>query len=205
MASYATRTSGVTVTLDNSANDGAGEGDDVRTDVERVLGGSGADTLTGTSGDEELNGAGGDDTLRAIAGADTLIGGSGRDLADYSSRTRALAISLDDAPDDGEAGEGDDVRADVERVYGGSAADMLEGSAADNELRGNDGADTFRGGAGADTFTGNGGQDTVDYSRPPGRRRRRRRRRGRRRHDPGEGDNVGTDIDSFTGGAAPTA
>src|SRR5215213_1432099 len=122
VASYTTRTSAVTVTIDNVANDGAGEGDDVRTDVERVLGGSGNDTLTGTSASEELNGAGGDDTLRATAGADTLIGGSGRDLADYSARTKALSISLDDSADDGEAGEGDDVRSDVERVWGGSAA-----------------------------------------------------------------------------------
>ena len=202
IASYAARTSGVTVSIDNVANDGSSEGDDVRSDVERVLGGSGADTLTGTSGNEELDGAGGDDVLRATGGADTLIGGSGRDLADYSARTRSVSIALDDSANDGEAGEGDDVRSDVERVHGGSAGDALAGSDADNELRGNSGDDTLSGGAGADAFGGNSGDDTIDYSDHP----------GGVVVDPdgtaddgyaGEGDNVGTDLDRFVGGDGP--
>ena len=204
LASYTVRTSGVAVTLDNVANDGSGEGDDVRKDVERVLGGSGRDTLTGGEGGEQLDGAGGDDTLRATAGADVLIGGTGRDLADYAARTQPLAISLDDEPGDGQADENDDVRSDVERVFAGSAADTLSGSASDNELRGGSGADTFTGGAGADTFTGNSGDDTVEYED----------------HTAGvtvdldgsaddgttganERDNVGTDIDRIVGGAGP--
>ena len=204
IASYTVRTSGVSVTLDNVANDGSGERDDVRNDIERVLGGNGSDTLTGTAGDEELNGAGGDDTLRATTGADTLIGGAGRDTADYKARSQPLTISLDDQRDDGEAGEHDDVRADVERVFGGSAADTLIGSAGDNELRGYSGADTFRGGAGADTFYGYGGQDTVDYSdHPEGVTVDADWSADDGTTGANEGDNVGSDIDRLIGGAGP--
>jgi Ca2+-binding RTX toxin-like protein len=204
VASYTVRTSGVSVSLDNVANDGQGEGDDVRNDIERVLGGRGADTLVGTTGDEELNGAEGDDTLRATSGADTLIGGPGRDLADYSSRTQPLEISLDGEPGDGQDDEDDDVRGDVERVYAGSGADVLEGSAADNELRGNNGNDTLSGGAGADILTGSSGQDTVDWSdHPAGVTADADGSADDGTTGANERDNVGTDVEHQTGGSGP--
>ena len=40
-------------------------------------------------------------------------------------------VSLDDVANDGQAGENDDVKSSVEKVFGGSAADVLTGSAAD--------------------------------------------------------------------------
>jgi Ca2+-binding RTX toxin-like protein len=48
--------------------------------IERVIGGSGSDSLSGSIGSDELTGAGGNDTLIGGLGADTLEGGLGRDL-----------------------------------------------------------------------------------------------------------------------------
>ena len=87
---YNTRTASVFVDLDNVADDGAsGEADNVRDDVENIIGGSGADTLTGSryanrlmgnAGNDTLNGLDGDDTLVGHAGKDTFRGGNGDDI-----------------------------------------------------------------------------------------------------------------------------
>jgi Ca2+-binding RTX toxin-like protein len=80
-ASYAGYTSGVTVTLDGIANDGApGEEDNVMPDVENVTGGDGNDMLVGNSGDNTLTGGKGDDTLIGGGGVDTFSGGDGNDV-----------------------------------------------------------------------------------------------------------------------------
>jgi Ca2+-binding RTX toxin-like protein len=78
--SYATRTSGVTVTLDGRANDGAlSEGDNVTPSVEGVMGGSGNDRLTGNSRANTLRGGGGNDVLMGGRASDVLDGGRGSD------------------------------------------------------------------------------------------------------------------------------
>src|SRR3954447_24153610 len=69
--------------------------------------------LDGAGNDQVSLGAGAD-TLKPGTGADVLAGGAGLDVADYSARTRDLTIMLDDHAGDGEAGEGDNVRSDVE-------------------------------------------------------------------------------------------
>jgi hypothetical protein len=77
-ATYRFASGARTVTIDNVANDGgSGEGDDVRTDVEVVVGGSSGDNLTGSGNGETLDGAAGTDTLTGLGGPDTLIGGPG--------------------------------------------------------------------------------------------------------------------------------
>ena len=65
-ASYAARARGVTVTVGAGADDGEPrEGDDVAADVERVVGGRGADSLVARAGvDSILQGGDGDDLLR---------------------------------------------------------------------------------------------------------------------------------------------
>jgi|tagenome__1003787_1003787.scaffolds.fasta_scaffold20976767_2 Ca2+-binding RTX toxin-like protein len=69
---------GVTVTLDDVADDGRpGEGDNVHRDVENVLGTDpGANALTGSAADNALWGGEGNDVLRGKAGNDELHGGS---------------------------------------------------------------------------------------------------------------------------------
>jgi Ca2+-binding RTX toxin-like protein len=71
----------VTVTLDDRPDDGSkGERDNVRSDVERVLGGADQDTLFGNTRDNTLDGAAGQDYLDGRPGPDNLLGGGARDV-----------------------------------------------------------------------------------------------------------------------------
>ncbi len=118
-----------------------------------LLGGNGNDSLVGGSGDDWLDGA---------AGADSFSGGEGRDSVGYWWYSFPVNVTLDGVADDGAAGfEFDNVRDDVEDVYGGTANDVIVGSSAANTLDGGAGDDTLTGGAGADELLGRAGADTV--------------------------------------------
>jgi Ca2+-binding RTX toxin-like protein len=196
--SYATRTNPVTIVLGGSSGE-LGETDSVSIDVENATGGSAADSITGNSLGNILNGAGGDDTLLGSFGADRLFGGAGADVLDgsedndvldggsgadvfnggsgfdtesYANRSAAVVVSIGDTNPDGEAGEGDDVRAGIERVVGGAGPDRLVGNVANNSLVGggsNDvliggqGGDVLEGDVGTDVYSGGAGIDTVTY------------------------------------------
>src|SRR3954469_14282944 len=72
---------GVTVTLDDVANDGkTGENENIHSDVEKVAGGPGNDQIDGSAGANTLDGGDGNDTLTGLGGADTLTGGGGNDV-----------------------------------------------------------------------------------------------------------------------------
>jgi Ca2+-binding RTX toxin-like protein len=88
-----TFTGPVFVTLDDVANDGqSGDGANIHSDVEEVLGAAGqkntivgsaaANIFSGGSGDDHLDGAAGNDILQGWFGNDTLIGGPGQDRLD---------------------------------------------------------------------------------------------------------------------------
>jgi subtilisin-like proprotein convertase family protein len=130
-----------------------------------MSGGNGNDQLTGAGGADFMDGGDGDDQFLEGAGpsgSDVMIGGDGTsDRVSYTQRTVGLVVSLDNNANDGASGEGDNVRSDVEDVFGGSAIDVITGSAVANNLRGNGGADTLAGGAGGDTLTGGAGDDTM--------------------------------------------
>lgn len=139
-----------------------------------IDGGPGPDILRGHGGDDVIadtgsDGAGdiieagdGDDLLAAGDGPDVYGGGNGTDLvADYVGRVGGVDVSIDDVANDGEAGEGDNVRTDVEDVAGGAGNDALTGSVADNELSGGPGNDVIDGGSGNDGLTGGTGSDTL--------------------------------------------
>ena len=80
--SYAGRTAGVNVSLDNVRNDGEpGEADIVFPNVENITAGGGNDVLVGSSAANDLQGFGGIDTLHGLAGNDTLQLGSNSDFA----------------------------------------------------------------------------------------------------------------------------
>lgn len=78
---YNQRTANITVGIGTVADDGeAGEGDNVATDIEVVIGGSGNDYLKTTSGKSvTLIGNAGNDTLEGGSGNDVFNGGSGND------------------------------------------------------------------------------------------------------------------------------
>jgi hypothetical protein len=139
---------------------GGGSGGDL------LDGGHGADTLDGKAGNDTEVGGDGNDTFaqpRTPDGADRFSGGSGVDRVGYGRRSAALSITLDGAPNDGDAGasEGDNVGTDVEQVAGGSGPDTIVGSRARNRLEGGPGNDFIDGRGGADVLSGGGGVDRI--------------------------------------------
>lgn len=121
---------------------GGGEQDDIRSDVEVVVGGSGVDTYTAALGVNcTLTGGAGDDVLTGNTGNDTLNGGEGNDTV--------------------VAAAGDDT------LNGDAGNDTLTGAAGNDTYNGGTGDDSFVEGAatsGSDVFNGGAGTDTVDYS-----------------------------------------
>ena len=156
-----------------------------------VQGGDGDDlieqfSLADPGGTDTIRGDAGNDTFkasnRAVVSPDLFDGGAGTDVADYSSRDGAVTLKVpvgfNTAPDDGAAGEGDDLD-DVETVIGGNGNDTLEFANATlalaprgaKALRGGPGADSLRavnrirtsmdGGLGPDVVRGGPSEDTI--------------------------------------------
>lgn len=181
------------------------------------IGGPGADTLRGGIGDEELHGSDGDDTVDGGAGADKLFGEAGDDTLDgdgYADPAADLidggagtdrangwtqpsrddhapvSILLDDQPNDGRPGEGDDVRGverftshvsgrwqltdadDVVDIWanlgGGNSTvaaaggnDRVTGGSYGETIDGGAGDDRLEGGFGDDALTGGPGRDQI--------------------------------------------
>src|SRR5215213_7030772 len=93
-------------------------------------------TVTDGAGNDRVNGGPAADVFIASPGADTYYGGGGADLVTYAERDNAVTVDNDNVADDGESGEADSVRSDVERITGGSAADVLKGGSGADVLRG---------------------------------------------------------------------
>lgn len=187
---YAARSAALTITVGAGAADGetATETDDIKVDVEIVRGGSGADTFTGSTGDQIFYGGAGDDVFlmgdyaTTGAGNDTVYGEAGSDTVSYAARTVAVTATMDgNAANDGESGETDTIRDDVEKFICPTAAVVctVTGNALDNTITGGAGNDVLSGGAGddvfvvgatagigagADTFNGGAGIDKVDFT-----------------------------------------
>jgi Ca2+-binding RTX toxin-like protein len=165
----------------------AGDGNDIITKTGNVRGDlrgeSGNDVINGgpSPGSNILNGGTGNDTLNGGVTFDLLIGGTGADrlsggggtsdIASYLESGSGVVVDIDNAADDGIGGEGDNVRTDVEIVYGspfgdtltgGTANDILSGFGGNDLLVGGTGNDTLVGGAGNDTHSGGAGNDTLD-------------------------------------------
>ncbi|WP_205697323.1 lytic murein transglycosylase [Conexibacter sp. SYSU D00693] len=171
---------------------GGGSGDDElwgAAGADGLDGGDGADRLDGGAGDDGLRGAQGDDRLAGADGADRLDGGGGadwldgglgpdameggegQDTVDYTARRAGVRVTLDGKADDGETGEGDDVRSSADDLLGGAGNDDLTGSdwpqriiggPGDDRLDGKGGGDVVEGGDGRDLLIGGSGKDLVD-------------------------------------------
>ncbi|MBI5106798.1 MAG: calcium-binding protein [Solirubrobacterales bacterium] len=138
----------------------AGDGDDqVTSNVANVAlyawGEGGNDALTGGDyGWSVLDGGAGDDVLDPGTGyADQLVGGAGADTATYATRAAGVTAYVGVGYSSGQAGEYDNIGADVEKVVGSPFVDVLVGS---------DGAQTLQGGAGADVLDGRDGDDVLE-------------------------------------------
>ena len=156
-ADYREKSSAVVVTL-NGGTDAVvrvgGVAEDTIRNVENVFGGSGADTLIGDASANSLSGGDGGDILRGGLGADVLDGGAGADLADYRDKTSSVVVTLNGSSSVAVSvgGVTEDTIRNIEKVFGGSAADRLTGDAAANLLSGCGGNDILDGGSGSDTF-----------------------------------------------------
>jgi Ca2+-binding RTX toxin-like protein len=91
---------------------------------------------------------------------DTIDGGPGSDLVSYSTRNAPVSVTLGAGANDGEADEGNNVQADVERITGGKGADTLTGNSGLDRINGGNGADTIHG-AGGDILSGGNGDDDI--------------------------------------------
>lgn len=127
---------------------------------DNISAGGGNDTLHGEGGDDYLFGSDGRDLISGGTGADNMLGGGGLDTVDYKVRTKDLHIGLGTAADDGEVGEKDNVRTDLEIVIGGSGNDyIMTNSGRAVQFYGGPGNDTLIGGSGTDILDGEAGND----------------------------------------------
>ena len=136
---YGDRVAPIVAGIDGQANDGeAGEGDNIATTVESIVGGSAGDTLTGSAANDVLIGGAGNDTLNGLGGADTLDGGAGADHLDGGAGADTLkardgeidTVACGSETDAVQADPGDSVAADCENVDAGTApADPTGGPA----------------------------------------------------------------------------
>ena len=124
-ADYSLAPTRVTVDLGAGEATDASRGSDTVADVERVLGGAGADRLRGDDRGNVLQGGPGNDDLHGGDGADRLFGDDGDDLLEGGGGTDVVR-----------GGPGDD------RVRGGPGDDALEGGIGDDALEGGRGTDT---------------------------------------------------------------
>jgi Ca2+-binding RTX toxin-like protein len=156
-ADYGMRIDPLKITLDNAANDGGiattthpSEGDNVKTDIERVIGGrandyiSAAPTVTSTGTITP-----GSVTLDGNAGNDTLIGTNGGDSTVPTPNSVLLGRDGNDS------------------LVGGSKNDIFDGGGGNDTFKGNDGNDTLLAGPGADFMSGGGGSDLISYVNAP--------------------------------------
>lgn len=184
--SYEKATSGVRLTPEDVlANDGrAIDKENVTSTFETQIGSPFSDPqFFGTPGNDVMNGLGGNDAIAGGFGDDRFVTSPGDgaddyhggphvfgDTITYETRTGTQRIDLDNVADDGQTGEFDNVRSNVENVIGGSGVDTifslnafskLEGRGGDDHLFGGGGPDSLVGGAGEDELNGEAGEDTI--------------------------------------------
>jgi Ca2+-binding RTX toxin-like protein len=149
----------------------AGAGND------QVYANGGNDVVHDGDGKDSVYGGDGDDHFHQGLSADLVDGGAGSDTVDYSARDQVVLVSLDDKANDGAffvISESDNVKANVENVYGGKKDDVLVGQAGANvankffgfggndRLEGLNGDDSLYGGAGNDVLIAGNGNDVAN-------------------------------------------
>jgi Ca2+-binding RTX toxin-like protein len=171
--------------LNVEADDGiASEGDDIRSDVENLTGGAGADVLTGSSSPNLINGGAGADNISGGVGgtctgngsdtdtlnggdgndifqmgftancSDVLDGGAGDDRADYQLRSVAVNVNLNGTADDGDTSV-----PETDNVK--TTVEGVFGGEGNDTITGGTANDDLHGGIGDDTIVGGAGADTI--------------------------------------------
>ena len=162
-ADYSGSAAATSVDLSVTSGQITGQGTDVLSGIENLLGSQFGDHLKGDAGANRLDGGLGDDVLTGGLGDDTLVGGSGQDTASYAGAASAVSVDLSVAIGQN-TGQGIDSLSGIEGLLGSQFADGLKGDAGANRLDGGLGDDVLTGGLGDDTLVGGGGQDTASYA-----------------------------------------
>lgn len=152
------------VTLTNIGRVEGGAGNDTltgNTAANTLWGGLGNDIIDGGAGNDSLLGDDGDDTIVGGAGTDVINGGVGTDTVSYASYTANVTVNLATTTAQTVATSDSDTITNVENVIGGSGTDTLTGSTANNVIDGGSGNDRLTGGAGNDTIIGGVGTTDV--------------------------------------------
>ncbi|MEM1256482.1 MAG: lectin-like protein [Cyanobacteria bacterium P01_H01_bin.21] len=158
--------------------------------VERIVAGTGNDTLTGDDKANSLNGGSGNDLIYGREGDDTLIPGSGNDTVYGEAGNDTIIVYNFDGNDILDGGEGIDnlvldptddrdldvslergevedgqagsqVLISIENVSTGRGNDVIRGDGADNHLSGDAGNDTVIGAKRDDSVIGGDGDDLL--------------------------------------------
>lgn len=180
-ADWTASAAGITGTLNLAAAAVfSGQGTDTVSNVEALSGSNTAgDNFTGDAnnnafagqgGIDVVRGGGGNDFMTGGAGADDLAGGTGIDRVSYTGNSagQVVAITLDGIANDSDgngAATAENVRADVEYLFGTPGADSFNASANGAvavALWGRGGDDTLTGSSLDDFIDGQAGADTVD-------------------------------------------
>lgn len=170
---YASRSASVSVLLNSSDDDGeANEDDNVQSDIEIVVGGSGNDTLAASGSGHSLFGGAGDDSLVGAAGNDSLVGGAGMDFLRGNSGNDMLVGDAERdrliggvGSDTMEGGEGPDLlygQSGNDSIFGGVGRDQVWGGEGDDRVKGEHHDDTVYGEVGNDRIYGDHGNDLID-------------------------------------------
>jgi RTX calcium-binding nonapeptide repeat (4 copies) len=186
---YASRTAGVSATLDGLANDGEpGEGDNLTGSFSTLTGGAGddvlsgggaaesatgpgpgitltgnggADLLVGTAGIDGLLGGDGDDRLRGGPGNDSFTGGAGADGFAGGAGTDVVSYGASPAGVRVTIGAGADDGVPGEADDVGADVENVDGTLHDDVLQGSAAPNVLTGFGGGDVLLGEGGADTL--------------------------------------------
>ncbi len=153
MASYASSSEGVSITLEDGFAVGSGgeaQGDRLIS-IERLTGSNFDDTLIG---DEHNN------MLIGLSGNDFIDGAGGVDAVNYSRAAGGVVVDLANGFAFDSQGSNDTL-VSIEKVLGSQFDDGLYGNDARNILIGFEGDDTIDGRKGNDVLDGRGGADTM--------------------------------------------
>lgn len=156
---------GTTIQISNVEDLVGGSGADTLTgdsEENRISGGAGADRLLGGSGDTLLGGAGSDHIIIGDDGLpDEIDGGAGSDILDLSGSNDGFSVDFAEQSFQRAGGGSVERISGIEMIIGSTASDQLIGGAGSDEILGEGGDDLLFGGSGGDLLVGGIGNDVF--------------------------------------------
>jgi hypothetical protein len=146
------------VRVDLGAGEVRGQGSDLVSGVEDVVGSRFGDALRGDGSDNGIDGGPGDDSMNGLAGDDRLTGGDGTDTLAFDGAPSGVVVDLTAGTVDG---QGEDRVDGLEQVRGSRHVDVLRGTDGPDRLLGEGGPDVLVGEGGDDALFGGGGPDSM--------------------------------------------